>query len=149
MRLNLIYAAVPLAAILASGCVWTAPKPGPDDRMAGKPCKEFSTQAGEAYIEVVYGPEAAMAKPVTKPEQCKVKGGQTTLSWYGPAGQEEPFTLKFDTPLPGQKDELGSTLRDRRQQITVRIGEVNAQSSHKYTVITRWGNQDPIIIIER
>ncbi|HXH01465.1 MAG TPA: hypothetical protein VNI56_04675 [Xanthomonadaceae bacterium] len=56
--------------------------------------------------------------------------------------------MKFDTPLPGQKDELGSTLHGRRQQITVRIGEVNAQSSHKYTVITRWGSEDPIIIID-
>ena len=149
MRPNLISAAAPLAAIMACGCVWTAPKPGPDGTLAGTPCRDFSTQAGAAYIEVAYGPEPAMAKPVTNPEKCKVKGGQTTLSWYGPAGEQEPFTLKFDTPLPGQKEELGSTLQDRRQQITVRIGEVNAQSSHKYTVITRWGNQDPIIIIER
>ncbi|HXH01466.1 MAG TPA: hypothetical protein VNI56_04680 [Xanthomonadaceae bacterium] len=80
MRPNLIPAAAPLAAILVCGCVWIAPKPAPDGTLAGKPCKEFSTQAGEAYIEVGYGLEPAMAKPITKPEKCKVKGGQTTLS---------------------------------------------------------------------
>jgi len=151
MRILLKHPVAMLGLLALGGCVCLGPRSDEGRMLAGKPCKDNATEAGEVYVELIYGDKAMVAKPSAKPNTCKVKGGKTALTWYGPEDQASPFTLEFEQPLPGYRPILNSEW-DRvlnRQRVTAKIGGVAEQSRHKYGIRTEWGYEDPEIIIDK
>lgn len=151
MRILLKHPIAMLGLLAIGGCACVGPRSDEGRTLAGKACKDNATEAGDVYVEVVYGAEAMVTKPSAKPNACKVKGGNTTLTWYGPTSQRSPFKLEFgEQSLPGYGPTLTSEWDDvsNRQRVTAKIGGVAAQSTHKYGIRTEWGYEDPVIIIE-